>query len=185
MTHHDHKTILYETRIDFGKGIRRKVVDLLNQTLASALDLKTQVKQAHWNVKGLQFYQLHELFDSMAGELEEYVDMLAERVTALGGTAMGTARMAASHSRLPEYPVDALDGLEHIVCLSDRYAVFGRELRTNIEKTAGLGDADTSDLYTEVSRAVDKRLWFLEAHLQAPVAQAAGKGNTKRLVKVK
>lgn len=183
MTHHNHKTILHETRHDLGKGTRRKVVDILNQTLATALDLKTQVKQAHWNVKGLQFYQLHELFDAMAGELEEYVDMLAERVTALAGTAMGTARMAAHHSKISEYPVDILDGVDHVSCLADRYAVFARELRKNIDSTGDLGDADTSDLYTEISRAIDKRLWFLEAHLQVPGVKAAGKA--KRMVKVK
>jgi starvation-inducible DNA-binding protein len=140
-------------------------VIILNQTLATTLDLKTQAKQAHWNVKGMDFLQLHELFDTLSGELEEYVDLVAERVTALGGTAIGTARAAAADSVLPEYPFDAVDGAEHVTALADRYGVYAKHLRSTIETTANLGDADTSDLYTEISRAIDKRLWFLEAHL--------------------
>ena len=158
-------TSLYPTRIDIATDVRVKVVEILNQTLAATLDLKTQTKQAHWNVKGTDFYQLHELFDEMAGELEEYVDMVAERVTALGGTALGTARIAAATSILPEYPTDIADGIEHITALADRFAAYGKHARTAIDTTGDLGDADTSDMYTEISRTIDKRLWFLEAHL--------------------
>ena len=155
----------YPTRNDLAVDIRQKVVAILNQTLAATLDLKTQTKQAHWNVKGLDFYQLHELFDEIAGELEEYVDMVAERVTALGGTAMGTARIAASVSILPEYPYDAVDGTEHVRALAERFGAYAAHVRTAIEQTDELGDMDTADLYTEISRTIDKRLWFLEAHL--------------------
>ncbi len=159
------KQKIYSTRIDLTEDVRVKVIDLLNQTLAATLDLKTQTKQAHWNVKGLDFYQLHELFDEMSGELEEYVDMVAERVTALGGTALGTARIAAAESILPEYPLDAVSGIEHLTALADRYAAYGKHVREAIDSTGDLGDADTSDMYTEISRTIDKRLWFLEAHL--------------------
>ncbi len=155
----------YNTRIDLTEDVRVQVIEILNQTLAATLDLKTQTKQAHWNVKGMDFYQLHELFDEMSGELEEYVDMVAERVTALGGTALGTARIAASESILPEYPLDAVSGIEHITALADRYAAYGKHVRVAIDSTGDLGDADTSDMYTEISRTIDKRLWFLEAHL--------------------
>jgi starvation-inducible DNA-binding protein len=155
----------YPTRIDLAADIRTSVIEILSQTLATSLDLKTQVKQAHWNVKGLNFYQLHGLFDEMATELEEYVDLVAERITALGGTAMGTARIAAAQSLVPEYPYDIVDGVEHLTALADRYALYGAHLRTSIDRTGSLGDADTADLYTEVSRDIDKRLWFLDAHL--------------------
>jgi starvation-inducible DNA-binding protein len=155
----------YATRNDLPAEARSRLVVILNQTLATTLDLKTQAKQAHWNVKGMDFLQLHELFDELSTELEEYVDLVAERVTALGGTAMGTARLAAADSVLPEYPFEAVDGPEHVTALADRYGMYAKHLRNAIETTANLGDADTSDLYTEVSRAVDKRLWFLEAHL--------------------
>lgn len=157
---------LYPTRIDLPAAARAKIVTILNQSLAATLDLKTQTKQAHWNVKGTDFFQLHELFDEMAGELEEYVDMVAERVTALGGYAFGTARLAAANSILPEYPLDILAGMDHVTALADRYAAYAKHVREAIDKTNDLNDADTADLYTEVSRTIDKRLWFLEAHLQ-------------------
>jgi starvation-inducible DNA-binding protein len=168
---------LYPTRIDIPAEARSQIVVLLNKTLAATSDLKTQVKQAHWNVKGTDFYQLHELFDEIAAELEEYVDMIAERVTALGGYAMGTARMAAANSILPEYPTDILAGMEHVTALADRFAPYAKHLREAIDKTDELGDLDTADLYTEVSRTIDKRLWFLEAHLQAAVVANTENGN--------
>jgi starvation-inducible DNA-binding protein len=155
----------YNTRLDLSVEIRGHVATILNQTLATTIDLKTQTKQAHWNVKGSDFYQLHELFDEMAGELEEYVDMVAERITALAGTPLGTSRIAASNSLLAEYPLDAVSGVEHITALADRFATYAAHLREAIAKTDDLGDADTADLYTEISRTIDKRLWFLEAHL--------------------
>ena len=158
-------TRFYPTRIDLPATVREAVVVLLNQTLATSVDLKMQTKQAHWNVKGKDFFQLHELFDAMAGEVEEYVDMVAERVTALGATALGTARVAANASILPEYPLDAIDGEDHIAALADSYAAYGKHVREAIDKADELGDADTADLYTEISRTIDKRLWFLEAHL--------------------
>ena len=159
------KQKLYGTRIDLAEEVRVKAIAILNQTLAATLDLKTQTKQAHWNVKGMDFYQLHELFDEMATELEEYVDMVAERVTALGGTALGTARIAASESILPEYDLGAVSGAEHVTVLADRYGAYAKHVREAIDQTDDLGDADTADLYTEISRTIDKRLWFLEAHL--------------------
>ncbi|MCG6134743.1 MAG: DNA starvation/stationary phase protection protein Dps [Nostoc sp. LLA-1] len=165
----DHNTLasrLYPTRIDIPAEARVQIVVILNKTLAATADLKTQTKQAHWNVKGTDFFQLHELFDAMAAELEAYIDMVAERVTALGGYALGTARAAASNSILPEYPFDILEGMEHVKALADRFALYAKHLREAIDKTDNLGDADTADLYTEISRTIDKRLWFLEAHLQ-------------------
>ncbi|OCR02734.1 DNA starvation/stationary phase protection protein Dps [Oscillatoriales cyanobacterium USR001] len=168
MSKNNQKSTLYPTRIDLPAETRSKIIGMLNDTLATTIDLKTQVKQAHWNVKGLNFYQLHLLFDEMATELEKFVDSLAERITALGGLALGTARIAAAESSLPEYPLDILDGKAHIVALADRYAPYGKSLRDAIDKTGELGDTDTADLYTEISRAIDKRLWLLEAHLQVP-----------------
>ncbi|MGF1515022.1 MAG: DNA starvation/stationary phase protection protein Dps [Elainellaceae cyanobacterium] len=155
----------YPTRIDLPAEVRDAVIEHLNKTLATTLDLKTQVKQAHWNVKGMNFYQLHELFDEMATELEEYVDMVAERVTALGGTAMGTARLAATESVLEEYPYDAIAGRAHVVALAERYGVYAAHVRAGIDASDELEDKDTADLYTEISRTADMRLWFLEAHL--------------------
>lgn len=167
MSANNHKQKLHPSRIDIPAATREQLIEILNTTLASSLDLKTQVKQAHWNVKGKDFYQLHEMFDEIAGELEEFIDMFAERITALAGLAKGTARVAAQNSILPEYPFDILEGMDHVTALADRFAPYAKHLREAIAKSADLGDADTSDLYTEVSRTIDKRLWFLEAHLQA------------------
>jgi starvation-inducible DNA-binding protein len=92
--------------------------------------------------------------------------MVAERVTALGGTAMGTARIAASVSTLPEYDLDAVNGEQHLEALLARYGQYGSTIRANIDKTDELGDADTADLFTEISRQIDSDMWFIEAHLQ-------------------
>ena len=159
------KQKLYNTRLDLAEDIRVKEIEILNQTLAATLDLKTQTKQAHWNVKGINFYQLHLLFDEIATELEEYVDMVAERITALGGVAMGTARIAATSSILSEYNLNAVTGVEHLTALANSFGTYTKHLREAIDATDELGDADTADLYTEISRTADKRLWFLEAHL--------------------
>jgi starvation-inducible DNA-binding protein len=142
------------------------VTEVLNESLALTLDLWSQIKQAHWNVKGKDFYQLHELFDEIASEVYEYTDMIAERVTALGCYARGTVKMAAEKSSLPDYPTDAVNGKEHLTALIERLAAYARHVRENIDKTDELKDKDTADLYTEISRTIDKRLWFLEAHIQ-------------------
>ena len=139
----------------------------MNQRLADASDLKSQAKQAHWNVKGPNFIALHELFDRVSTEVETHVDEIAERVTTLGGTAMGTVRLAAENSTLSEYPHEISDGTAHVDALSSALADFGKKVRANIDETSEIGDIDTSDLFTEISRNVDKLLWFVEAHNQA------------------
>ena len=153
------------TRLDIAGRLRDSMITLLNQQLADSADLYSQIKQAHWNVKGPHFIALHELFDKLAEDLEGPVDDIAERVTALGGVARGTARVAAQASRLPEFPVDRIDGLHAVALLADRYAALAASTRTAIEVAGKQGDADTSDLFTGISRGLDKALWFLEAHL--------------------
>jgi starvation-inducible DNA-binding protein len=156
----------YATKIDLSADTRGKVVALLNQQLADTFDLFSQIKQAHWNVKGLHFIALHELFDKLAEETEDYVDDIAERATALGGVAVGTARAAGKVSRLAEFPLEGLHGKAAVEALVERYAALAASTRKAIETAASLGDAGTSDLFTGVSRGLDKSLWFLEAHLQ-------------------
>jgi starvation-inducible DNA-binding protein len=158
---------LHKTKIDIKKGTRGKVIAILNQRLADASDLKSQAKQAHWNVKGMNFIALHELFDQVSTEMEAHIDDIAERVTILGGTALGTIRIAAANSSLAEYPLEITDGGDHVDALSTALADFGKKVRADIDATAELGDADTADLLTGVSRSADKLLWFVEAHQQA------------------
>jgi starvation-inducible DNA-binding protein len=157
----------FETRIDIPAEAREQLVELLNARLADSFDLYSQLKQAHWNVKGSDFIQLHELYDAVAESILEFVDMIAERATALGGLALGTARMAAETTTLEEYPLDAVVGKATVAVVADRLAAFGSSAREAIDTTTELGDQDTADLFTEISRAVDKHLWFVEAHLQS------------------
>ncbi len=158
--------MLHTTKIDISKDKREKAVEILNQRLADAADLRSQSKQAHWNVKGMNFIALHELFDRVATDLEPHIDDIAERITTLGGTALGTVRVAAQNSTLAEYPLEITDGAAHVDALSTALADFGKKVRADIDATDELGDADTADLLTGISRSVDKLLWFVEAHLQ-------------------
>jgi starvation-inducible DNA-binding protein len=139
----------------------------LNQQLADVLDLGLQAKQAHWNVKGPHFIGLHELFDKVAEELEEFTDEIAERSVELGGVALGTVQVVAKESRLTPYPLDLASGEAHVAALSNALAGFGATTRAAIDTAGKAGDADTADLFTEVSRGVDKLLWMVEAHGQA------------------
>ncbi|HEY9175487.1 MAG TPA: DNA starvation/stationary phase protection protein Dps [Verrucomicrobiae bacterium] len=161
------KNKLNQTKNDLPEKTRRKVIDLLNQNLADALDLHLQAKQAHWNVKGPSFLSLHELFDKVAEELEGFADEIAERAVALGGIARGSVRVAAKTSRLSEYPLDIIAGSQHVQALSNALSAFGKSVRAAIDAATKTGDADTADLFTEVSRGIDKLLWFVEAHSQS------------------
>lgn len=158
---------MYDTRNDLSADIRTRVVELLNTRLADAIDLGTQAKHAHWNVKGPSFIALHELFDKVAESTEDHIDTLAERITALGGTAHGTIGSVAKATSLKPYPTGIAEGLQHVDALSAALADFGAKVRAGIDQATRLGDADTADVFTEVSRETDKNLWFLEAHLAA------------------
>lgn len=149
------------------QDIRDAMIVLLNQQLADGFDLFSQAKQAHWNVKDMSFIALHQLFDSIAESLEGMVDMLAERVTALGGTAKGTARMAAAASRLPELDGTPLSGEKAVCDLAERLSAYGDSTRQAIDTATEAGDAATADLFTEIVRDLDKHLYFLDAHLGA------------------
>jgi starvation-inducible DNA-binding protein len=158
---------MHSTRNDLSDKARAKVTALLNARLADALDLQMQAKQAHWNVKGPQFIALHELFDKLAAEIDGHVDEMAERITALGGIAEGTVQAVAGRSKLDPYPLDIAEGRAHLDALAAAYARFAKSVRKAIDEADKAGDADTSDLFTGISRSADKGLWLLEAHLQA------------------
>ncbi len=157
---------IYETRIDLGRQARLSLARLLNQRLADMIDLFNQTKHAHWNVKGPEFMQLHELFDGVAERVEEGCDLLAERVVTLGVAAEGTTRQSAAASTIGEYDLAAVDGLDHVRALAGQVAKLAASIRGAIQQSAELGDPTTADLFTEISRSLDKDLWFLEAHLQ-------------------
>ncbi len=165
-------TKMYETKNDLPQATRVEVIALLNQRLADCIDLQTQCKQAHWNVKGPNFIALHKLFDEINEAVEEYVDLIAERIVQLGGIAEGTVRAVAARSALIDYPLALSTGAEHVAALSDSLSQFGRTARMGIEEMNDLEDADSADILTEVSRGVDQWLWFVEAHQQQPVRES-------------
>lgn len=157
---------LHKVRHDLPEDKRAKLVELLNQNLADVSDLRGQTKHAHWNVKGRDFYQLHILFDKLYETLDEPIDMIGERITALGGTALGTARQVAARSKVAEFPADVFEGLAVLTALADRYAQVAKSVRQAIDHADELRDKDTADLFTEISRELDKALYFLDSHLQ-------------------
>ncbi len=156
---------MFKVKNNLSEDIRVKINELLQVTLQTSIDLAYQNKQAHWNVKGINFIALHELFDKSASMAESFSDDLAERLAQFGGTAKGTIRAAAKGSLLAEYPLEISSGLDHCSALSTAWAKFGALVRENIDKATDLKDAGTADLFTEISRETDKMLWFIESHL--------------------
>jgi starvation-inducible DNA-binding protein len=157
---------LFSTKNDLSESIRVEVIPLLNQRLAECIDLQTQCKQAHWNVKGPSFIGLHKLFDEINESVEQYVDLIAERIVQLGGIAEGTIGAVEGRSSLIDYPLTISTGPEHVAALSDALAGFARAARMGIEEMQELNDADSADMLTDISRGVDQWLWFVEAHQQ-------------------
>jgi starvation-inducible DNA-binding protein len=154
------------TRNDLPDNARKAMIALLNARLVDAIDLRLAVKQAHWNVKGPNFIALHELFDQIQARVDTFVDDIAERSVALGGLVAGTSQAVAKGTKLTAYPTDATDEKEHLKALADHIAAFGKLAREAINAADDAGDKNTADLFTGVSRQMDKDLWFIEAHLQ-------------------
>ena len=158
---------MHPTNNDLSEATRVKVIELCNARLADAIDLQTQCKFAHWNVKGPNFIALHELFDKINEDVEDYVDLIAERAVQLGGNADGTARMVVKRSSLSEYSAASPSGKDHVQALASSLASFGKLARRAIDSSNEFSDADTADIFTEISRGVDEWLWMVEAHVQA------------------
>jgi starvation-inducible DNA-binding protein len=156
----------YKTHNDVSSNAKSISIGVLNARLADSIDLALLTKQAHWNIKGPQFIALHEMIDGFRTELDEHVDTMAERVVQLGGTALGTTQTVAESTTLAPYPTDIYAADDHLGALIERYAKVASAVRAAIDETDNAGDADTADLFTAFSRALDKSLWFLEAHRQ-------------------
>ncbi|MCJ2011232.1 DNA starvation/stationary phase protection protein Dps [Methylobacterium sp. J-076] len=161
----------HKTRNGTDSNAKRVSIEALNARLADGIDLSLAIKQAHWNLKGPQFIGVHLMLDGFRDEIDALNDKVAERAVQLGGTALGTAQVVAGDTKLPAYPTGIYAIADHIAALIDSYAAYANAVRENIDQTDEAGDADTADLFTEVSRAVDKQLWFLEAHVQEPTGQ--------------
>lgn len=158
---------MYHSHLDLPAHLRKSSIELLQARLSDAIDLEAQMKQAHWNVKGRDFFQLHELFDKIHDEVEAFVDLIAERITTLGGVADGRVQTTAKDSQLYEYSLKTAGGEAHLKAVAAVLAQFGKAVRGDIDSVTGMGDAGTADIFTQVSREVDKQLWFVEAHLAA------------------
>ena len=159
-------TKVMKTRLQIPESARTEITALLNARLADTVDYAMQLKQAHWNVKGRQFVALHEMFDEMTAQAQEYADLMAERAVMLGSQALGTLQATAKSTQLPEYPLQARAAVEHLTALAERLAILATSVRKAIDTSDDLGDKDTADLFTEVSRGLDKQMWYLEAHLE-------------------
>jgi starvation-inducible DNA-binding protein len=158
---------MHPTKNDLPQKTRTRVIAILGDRLADATDVMLATKQAHWNVKGPTFIALHELFDKINEASEEWVDLIAERILQLGGTAEGTVQATAARTSMEPYPTDIVNGGDHVEALSSMLAALGKKVRRAIDQTDKLGDKDTADIFTEISRGVDKYVWFVEAHAQA------------------
>jgi starvation-inducible DNA-binding protein len=152
------------TRNTLSENIRAKSIEILNKHLAAAIDLRAQMKQAHWNVRGPAFIAIHELFDKVSVEVENYSDVIAERAGGLGGTALGTIQSVAEQTFLAPYPLGIADEQKHVAAVSGILAAFGQSVREAADETTTLGDANTADIFTEISRGIDQQLWFVESH---------------------
>lgn len=172
---------MHQTRNDTQSNAKKVSLETLQARLADGIDLALVIKQAHWNLKGPQFIGIHEMLDGFRDEMDDFNDKVAERITQLGGTARGTVQAVANETKLAAYPLDVYAIADHVAALIDRYAAYANAVRQNIDETDEAGDAGTADLFTEISRAVDKSLWFLEAHVQEPTGQMRdGDGAGKR-----
>jgi starvation-inducible DNA-binding protein len=156
---------MHKTRNDLAANARKSVTALLNARVADLIDLQLALKHAHWNVKGPNFIALHELFDEMVDSYDAHVDDMAERITALGGTAMGSVQAVEKATSLDPFPADLFEGMKMVEALAERTAALAKSVRKGIDETAEAGDADAADILTALSRQLDKNLWFLEAHL--------------------
>lgn len=157
-----------ESRIKLPENARSVAIAALNARLADAIDLALAIKHAHWNIRGIQFIAVHEMLDMLRTQIDDHVDTMAERISQLGGKAMGTLQDAAKSSELPAYPDEVTSIEAHLTALADRYGALANAVRSNIDEVDEAGDATSADVLTQVSRGLDKSLWFVEAHLTGP-----------------
>ena len=158
---------MYKNRVALPDDVKQKVVDEMSKTLAASLDMYSQAKFAHWNVKGMNFYQLHLVFDDTAKTILKQIDPIAERMTQLGGVANGTVRQSAATSEVPAYNVDALSGPEHLEALANSLGKYCALLREASDKIDDIGDGPTSDFYNQLIVDAEEELYFLESHMEA------------------
>ena len=158
---------MYKNRVALPDDVKKKVVDVKKKKMAAAFDMYSQAKFAHWNVKGLNFYQLHLVFDATAKVIFKQIDPIAERITQLGGVANGTVRMAAANSPIEPYQVESITGPQHLTALANALGKYCSELRDASDKIDDLGDEPTSDFFKQLVVEAEEEMYFIESHLEA------------------
>lgn len=156
---------MYQSPSQLSETARGAISQQLNARLVDGLDLHSQIKLAHWNVRGPQFAALHPLFEQFAIQLAAHTDAIAERAVTLGARAVGTARQVASASTLPEYATGTTRDIEHVKLLAERFDVFLAGVRASRAAIEEHRDTDSVDLLTTVISDFEKNAWFLRATL--------------------
>ena len=156
---------MYKTPSQLPEAARVAIAKVLNEQLATGLDLHSQLKLAHWNVRGPQFPALHPLFEQLANQLAIHNDAIAERAVTLGALAIGTARQVAARSKLAEYPTTTTRDLEHVAALAERFDTYLEGVRSARATAEQHGDVTTVDLLGPVVEEFEKNAWFLRATL--------------------
>ena len=160
-------TRMYKNRVALPDDVKKQVVEEMSKTLAASLDMYSQAKFAHWNVKGLNFYQLHLVFDDTAKTIFKQIDKIAERFILIGGIAIGTVWYSSATSEIPPYNVDAISGPEHLEALANALGTYCALLRDVSDKVDEIGDSPTSDFYNQLIVDSEEELYFLESHMEA------------------
>jgi starvation-inducible DNA-binding protein len=152
--------------IALGEHVRHKSVDNLNQLLADTITLRDLYKKHHWQVSGPTFYSLHLLFDKHFGEQNELVDLIAERIMALGGVSVAMAADVAETTLVPRPPKGREQVPVQISRLLHAHEIVLREARTMARLADQDGDAGTNDLLvSNVIKSNEAQVWFVAEHV--------------------
>ena len=146
------------------KGLKETVA-ALQRTLTELQQLELQLKEAHWNVSGAEFYQLHIELQKHFEGVVKLADMVAQRLLAIGASADGRATTIVRTSRVPEIPGGYIDDAQVVAWFTDTYKLVGDETRQAIYDTEK-DDPTTSNLLQTVESTIDEYQWQMRAFLQ-------------------
>lgn len=154
---------LMETKNVLPEGARVVVAEALEQLVYDTVDFWSQMKTAHWNLRGPRFLELHQFFDLLAQRLEKAADKISERAVQLGCHAQGTVRESAKCSRMPDFGQKLYDEKAAVPGLIRRYGIYTEWLKQATEVAFKEGDQVTANMLITMMEKFDKDLWMLEA----------------------